>query len=122
MPIVDIELVCASDRQFAAVSAQAIADAIGGLFGAPPGRTWVRLRRLDAACYAENQATLDPGQLPVFATVLHAHPPEREALAAEALAVTEAIAREVGRPVERVHVQYAPAAAGRQAFGGRLVE
>ena len=122
MPILDIELVCASDRQFASVSAQAIADALGAVLGAPHGRTWIRLRKLDATAYAENHATLDLERLPVFVTVLHAHPPEKERLAAEVAALTAAVAREVGRPADRVHVQYAPPAAGRQAFGGKLVE
>jgi hypothetical protein len=34
--------------------------------------------------------------------------------------ITEAIAGCLGRPPERVHVRYEPAAAGRQAFGGNL--
>ena len=58
---------------------------------------------------------------PVFATVLRAHLPSGDELAAEAAALTTTIAACVGRPFERVHVQYAPAAAGRQAFGGVLV-
>jgi len=33
-----------------------------------------------------------------------------------------AVAAAVGRSPERVHVQYAPAGAGRQAFGGVLVK
>ena len=122
MPIIDIELVCASDRQFASVSAQSLADAIADILGTPPGRTWTRLRKLDAASYAENHVALDPERLPVFVTVLHAHPPEDKQRAAEVAALTEAVARQVGRPADRVHVRYAPAAAGRQAFGGRLVE
>jgi len=65
---------------------------------------------------------LQEGELPAFVTILHAHPPAGAALAAEVLAVTSAVANCLGRPAERVHVQYAPAAAGRQAFGGKLVE
>jgi hypothetical protein len=121
MPILDLEIVGASDDA-TAVSAQPFADAAAAVFGSPPGRTWVRLRRLDRACYAENGCTLADDELPVFVTVLHAHPPAGGALGAEVRALTQAIAAASGRPAERVHVQYAPPAAGRQAFGGRLVE
>lgn len=122
MPIIDIEFV--SDRTSAAAlpTASALADAIGRVFGSQPGRTWVRLRMLDAACYAENDVSLSPLAPPVFVTVLHAHPPTGAALIEEVQALTQAIATCSARAPERVHVQYAPAAAGRQAFGGSLVE
>ena len=121
MPIVDVEVVCASDAEFAGISAHRIADALGAVFGSPRGRTWIRLRALLVSAYAENDSDVSGGALPVFVTVLHAHPPERDALSAEVRSVTEAIATCVGRPAERVHVRYEPAAAGRQAFGGNLV-
>ena len=122
MPIVDIEIVARAAAADPRPAARALADALGTVFRTPPGRTWVRLRSLDAAAYAENQTTLSDADLPVFVTVLHAHMPVREALAAEVESVTLAVAAWAGRPVDSVHVQYAPAAAGRQAFGGRLVE
>jgi hypothetical protein len=71
--------------------------------------------------YAENLSTLDSAELPAFVTVLQAHPPVGDALAAEVMAITTAVAQCLARAPERVHVQYAPAAAGRQAFGGKLV-
>jgi hypothetical protein len=55
-------------------------------------------------------------------TILHARPPAGAALRAEVTSVTGAVAQCVARPPERVHVRYASAGAGRQAFGGRLVE
>jgi phenylpyruvate tautomerase PptA (4-oxalocrotonate tautomerase family) len=119
MPIVDVELVCAGEADFEAVSARAVADALGAVFGSPPGGTWLRLHRLDAASYAENGVTESPR--PAFVTVLHAVPPAGEALEAEVRAVTEAVARTTGRATDAVHVQYAPPALGRQAFGGVLV-
>ena len=122
MPIVDIEFVRPDTDLAKLPAAGTLAAAIGQVFGSPPGRTWVRMRTLDAACYAENESTLPEGELPVFATVLHAHPPVGAALAAEVRALTGAIAACCACPSERVHVQYAPAAAGRQAFGGSLVE
>lgn len=122
MPIVDIELVCESEADFGAVSARALADALGQVFGSTPGRTWVRLRQLGSAAYAENNLAITRSELPAFVTILHARPPEGAALVAELDAVTIAVARCLAREPERVHVQYAPAGVGRQAFGGRLVD
>ena len=123
MPIVDIEQVHGGERAGTpAASAAALADALGAVFGSAPGRTWVRLRGLPAGDYAENDGPLDAGDLPVFVTVLLAHWPVGEALARQARQITEAVAGCLGIAAERVHVQYAPEAAGRQAFGGRLVE
>lgn len=121
MPIVDVELVCAREADLAGISPREIADALGAIFGSPPSRTWVRVRSLQAAAYAENDADVSAADLPVFVAVLQAHPPAQDALATEVRNVTEAIAACVGRPAERVHVRYEPAAAGRQAFGGNLV-
>lgn len=121
MPIVDIELVCARESEITEVSAAELADALGQVFTSPPGHTWVRLRYLGSAAYAENQSVVGADELPVFVTVLHARLPEGEALAAEVRAITSVLANCLGRSTERVHVQYAPAAAGRQAFGGVLV-
>ena len=101
--------------------AQRLADAAALVFGSAPGRVWVRLRPLPAAQYAENSAAVDEGKWPVFVTVLHAHPPDGDARAKEVAALTDAIAGALASAPERVHVQYAPAGAGRQAFGGRLV-
>ena len=121
MPIIDIEIVCESKAEFATGSARELADAIGHALGSEPGHTWVRLRFLASAAYAENQTTLERADLPAFVTVLHAHLPSGEALASEAMALTLAVAKYLARDPGRVHVQYAPAAAGRQAFGGKLV-
>ena len=114
---------CASPRtNLGSVSPRAIADAVGRVFGSAPGRTWVRLRFLDSAQYAENDVSISETELPVFVTVLHACPPVAAALTAEVSALTATVAKLTGRPAERVHVQYAPAAVGRQAFGGKLVQ
>lgn len=121
MPILDIEPVLGTSVAVDPTLAQRLADAAALVLGQAPGRVWVRLRPLPAAQYAENGAALADGEWPTFVTVLHAQPPEGDARAQEAAALTGAIAAVLGRPVERVHVQYAAAAAGRQAFGGRLV-
>lgn len=121
MPIVDVEIVCDAARAAGVASTSALADALGQVFGSAPGQTWVRLRLLERLAYAENGVSLDAGDGPVFVTVLHAHLPQGAALQAELAAVTQAVAHSVGRAADRVHVQYAPPGAGRQAFGGRLV-
>jgi phenylpyruvate tautomerase PptA (4-oxalocrotonate tautomerase family) len=120
MPIVDVCFVEPGSTVSSLPTAQQLADAIGRALASEPGSTWVRLQALDRAQYAEND--LSPGDVepPVFVTVLLANPPADSALAAQALLVTEAVARCFGRPAERVHVEYAPAGAGRMAFGGRL--
>jgi phenylpyruvate tautomerase PptA (4-oxalocrotonate tautomerase family) len=123
MPILDIECVLPAGSTAAlAGAAQRLADTAGRALGSKPGHTWVRLRMLDATAYAENDATLDADGLPVFVTVLHAHVPQGAALTAQVNALTQAVAESLGVDAQRVHVQMAPAAAGRQAFGGRLVE
>lgn len=119
MPVIEIERVGAGAAPPGL--AQALADAAGRVLGGAPGHTWVRLRTLDAACYAENEAAVDAQALPIFASVLLAHPPQGEAQAALLRALTDALAAALGCEPSRVHVQIAPAAAGRQAFGGRVV-
>ena len=122
MPIVDIEIVGDVAQPVAGTLAQALADEAARVFASKPANTWVRVRTLARESYAENAIAVAPSDLPVFATVLQRQPPERIALAREIAALTQAIARTVGRSADRVHIEYAPAAAGRMAFGGTLVE
>ncbi|MEO8506171.1 MAG: hypothetical protein ABI593_00920 [Betaproteobacteria bacterium] len=122
MPIVDIEIVGGPDNAPPPSLAQAVADAAGPIFGTAPGGTWVRLRMLAAAHYAESAPAVAPDGWPVFVTVTRRELPDRGTLLVEIAALTEAIARILQRPPARVHVEYAPAAAGRIAFGGTLVE
>ena len=120
MPIVDVEIVGAAPR---AAGVAALADALGAALGCAPGRAWVRLRHLAADGYAENATPAPDGaaDFPVFVTVLHARPPAGATLDAEVGAITRAVAAWAGRSAERVHVLYAPAGMGRQAFGGVLL-
>jgi len=121
MPILDIRIVTA-EPDIAPGLARRLADAVGRALGCAPGRAWVRIDLHDAARYAENDSPMEAGGLPVFATVLHADPPQGPARAAEALALATCIAEVLGRPADRVHLEYAPAGRGRIAFGGKLVE
>ena len=121
MPILDIEPVLDAHAAVDPALAQRLADAAAAVFGSAPGRVWVRLRPLPAAQYAENGVVVAEDERPTFVTVLHAQPPCGDARAEEAVALTGAIASVLGQSAERVHVQYAAAGAGRQAFGGRLI-
>ena len=121
MPIVEVEIVRESEAKLTTGIVRLLADALGQAFCSAPGHTWVKLRHLSSTEYAENEAIVQASELPVFVTVLHAHLPQGEALTAEVRAVTLAIANCLGCASDCVHVQYAPPAAGRQAFGGTVV-
>ena len=61
MPIIDIERVLPDGADAAPRGlAQALADAAGHVFASAPGCTWVRLRALPAAAYAENDVQMAP--------------------------------------------------------------
>lgn len=122
MPIVDVELVADPIDGVAADLSQSLADAIGRALESPPGQTWVRVRVLAREHYAENEVSVEMTELPVFVTVLKRALPAKSELAGEVLALTNAIAQVLGRTASCVHVEYAPAAGGRLAFGGKLVE
>lgn len=121
MPILEVELVLRPDEVIAAGLAALIADRAAAVFGAAPGRTWVRLRTLPPSHYAEDSGGPPPGVSPVFVTVLHARLPGAAALAEEARQLAETIAAACDRPTDNVHVFYQPDGAGRVAFGGKLV-
>jgi phenylpyruvate tautomerase PptA (4-oxalocrotonate tautomerase family) len=122
MPIVTVELVADPDRPLEHTLAQSLADAVGRVLNSPPGQTWVRLRSLPRNEYAENDAPVNAAELPVFVTVLKRETPVVAEIQTEVTALTRAIAHVVGRPATCVHVEYAPAAAGRVSFGGKLVQ
>lgn len=122
MPIIDVELVCVSQKAFNAVSAQSLAQAAARVFGTAPARTWVRKRFLPSKDYAENDCVLADDSLPVFVSVLLAHALSESEREIQIAALTEAIAKCVQRPTDHVHVEYAPPARGRLAFGGQLVK
>ena len=122
MPIVDVELVAEPNATVAVGLAQALADAVGGTLNSPPGQSWIRLRVLTREHYAENGSLVESADLPVFVSVLKRAVPDKTTLAAEIAALTSAIAKATSRNPACVHIEYAPAAAGRLSFGGKLVE
>lgn len=119
MPIVDIDIVGDMPPTDAAAT-QAIADALGAVFGSKPQGTWVSLRVLPAAQFAESGGAA-PGGAPVFVRILQRDPVDGAARAVEVQAVTKAVAAALSQPPAHVHVIYEPSARGRVAFGGRLV-
>jgi phenylpyruvate tautomerase PptA (4-oxalocrotonate tautomerase family) len=121
VPIINVEIVVAPGRPVVAGLAQSLADAAGRALGTPAGRTWVRLHWLAREQYAENESPLAIDELPVFVTVLKREPPGPDQLSGEIASLTGAIAEVLGRARSCVHVEYAPAARGRLAFGGKLV-
>lgn len=114
MPIVDVTWV--GTRPAVDALGKRLALAAAEALGSPPERTWVRMRFLDDADYAEAGA----GDLPpVFVEVMsRAWPDDRSAVA---LRLTEALSAVCGRPSRSVHVEFAPPAGGRVAFGGSWV-
>ena len=121
MPIVNIEIVASPNCGVAAGLAQALADVVGSALNSPPGNTWVRLRVLAQDNYAENAASLESKDLPIFVTVLSRALPEGADFVRTIAALTTSIADVTGRNPSRVHIEYAPAAAGRLSFGGNVV-
>jgi phenylpyruvate tautomerase PptA (4-oxalocrotonate tautomerase family) len=121
MPIIDVEIVVAPDGPIPAGLAQALADASGRALGSPAGRTWIRLRLLPREHYAENECSLAATELPVFVTVLKRALPGPAEMTDEIAGLTGSIADLLARDQTCVHVEYAPAASGRVAFGGKLV-
>ncbi len=124
MPIIDVELVTIADEPNAASKEQLqiLADELGDLFDSGPAGTWIRLRSIDQAEYAENRTPPGTSVRPTFVNVLHAVLPEAGALRTEMAGIAEIVARTLGRPRDNVHVLYAPGAKGRIGFGGELLE
>jgi len=122
MPILDIEIVLRPGERLRAGLAAEIADRAGEIFGTPKGRTWVKLHPIRPEHYAENGAGPDNEISPVFVSVLRARLPEPEPMQTEVTFLIETIALACARPPGNVHIIYQPAAAGRVAFGGKVVE
>jgi phenylpyruvate tautomerase PptA (4-oxalocrotonate tautomerase family) len=122
MPILQVEIVLRSGEVLPDRLAADIADRSAQVFGATPGRTWVRLHALPRDQYAEDGGGLRTGVYPVFASVLHRQRPAGDDLRQEVERLTTVIAGTCGRPPENVHLFYEPDALARVSFGGNLVE
>ena len=124
MPLLEIEIVgpppAAEDPDIGRRRCRELADQAGALLGAGAQQTWVRLRWLPEAQYAESGGA-PPGPSPVFVTLLLRTWPEERVRSQQAAELSALIGAILARPPERVHVLYAPPGAGRVAFGGQLL-
>ena len=122
MPIVDVTIVVGRDEKVAAGLTQTLADEVGLVLNSAGGQTWVRLHLLARDHYAESHSSLGSTELPVFVVLLTSQTPGRSQVDREIAKLTQAISAATGRPSDRVHIEYAPSAVGRVAFGGKLVQ
>ena len=121
MPIVDVHWVLSPKTSLPEGTTTRLADAIGEALGTEAGHLWLRLHPVPATQYAENGVPGASTPLPVFVTVLHGWLGSQTELEAEAQALAKAVAATLVLDKSRVHIEYAPAGAGRMAFGGRLI-
>ena len=120
MPIVDIEIVLRANEIIREEMVSELADELGEIFHSSPGKTWLKVRLLAAAQYAENGGKPE-GVYPIFVTVLKSKMPSMEELQEEMAKITGVVAHICGRPSENIHVIFQPEGRGRVAFGGKLV-
>lgn len=131
MPIITLELIEDTNQQpLEATVIQALVNELGDLFDSQVGGTWIKLRYLPRTRYAENTGTgaesnaLNSTVRPTFVEVLKRDADtcdQKETRAQEAARIAAIVARHLDRPVNNTHVIYAPAGAGRVAFGGELI-
>jgi phenylpyruvate tautomerase PptA (4-oxalocrotonate tautomerase family) len=120
MPIVHALIVVEDGGSIAEGTAKLLADVLGAVFAVAPGKVWVRVQSLPESQYAENGSAASAR--PVFLSVLHADQPAATVLASQAAEIARAVGGCLGRPLEHVHVEYAPPGRGRVAFGGSLLQ
>lgn len=118
MPILEIEIVGIEEIEENSV-AQPLADAAAEVLNTGAGRTWVKVRYLNANLYAESGGT-SPDIKPVFVSVLIGRSLGGEEKAQVALALASAIGKVLNRPSQNVHILFEPDGVGRIAFGGQL--
>jgi phenylpyruvate tautomerase PptA (4-oxalocrotonate tautomerase family) len=121
MPVLEVRVVGELAGGLDDGLAQRIADAAAEVLGSRPRGTWVTVDMVAAERYGENGG-VEAGVAPVFVRVLLRDGPPGADAAERVAALTGAVAGCCGRAPENVHIIFEPAAAGRVAFGGRLVE
>lgn len=119
MPILNIEVI--GDREhFPQDLAQRFADAAGSSLNSRPGGTWVKVHFLEEAAYAESGGATEG--LPIIVSLIQAEVPRGDVLRDQVAGLARALAQAADHPVENVHIIIEPAAKGRIAFGGTLIE
>jgi len=119
MPILELEIVGRAE-DFPTDLAQLVADSAGVALNSRPQGTWVKIAFIESSRYAENGGAVD--QPPIVAKVLQAELPDTRTLKLQIAGLTHAISAATKRQESSVHVIMEPAAKGRIAFGGTLVE
>jgi phenylpyruvate tautomerase PptA (4-oxalocrotonate tautomerase family) len=119
MPILEVEIVLKPGEVLTTDIAARIADVAGEVLASRPRGTWVKVKALDSALYAENGSGSSLDVFPVFVSVLKSSI-DADQLKEEASRLAESIAGVCNRPKENVHIIYEPEARGRVAFGGNL--
>lgn len=120
MPILHIDIIGSPADQPADL-AQQLADAAASALDSRPQGTWVKLQYIPVEHYAENEGA-ETGVRPIIVSVIQADVPDGEDRQVQVSRLTEAIADAAGHPPENVHILLEPAARGRIAFGGNLVD
>ncbi|MEM7247401.1 MAG: hypothetical protein AAF533_18825 [Acidobacteriota bacterium] len=121
MPILDIEIEAERDDEIAPDLAERLASVAGRVLETPPGRTWVRVHRLSRCRHAENDEELPVDARPTFVRLLLARWPDEARRSELATRLTAEVAAACDRPADNLTLIFEPPAAGRIAFGGRLV-
>lgn len=116
MPILKIRIV-QTTTDLSSGLAQSIADATGAVFESKPNGTWVTIETIPASLYAENGGA---AECPVFVDVTLGQWQDTEKMKRLAQELAAVVANVVARPIENVHILFAPPAKGRIAFGGIL--
>jgi len=122
MPVLEVTVIGDPPARSRKGWAGRIAEAAGAVFQSGAGNTWVVLHEHPPEDYAENAAGAGERYAPVFVRVLKKSLPPEPELTIEVEALTRAVAEVCGRDPAQVHLIYEPGAAGRVAFGGRLVK
>jgi len=120
MPILTVHVV-GSPKDFPEDLAQRIADGAGHALHSRPQGTWVRQAFVPPEHYAENDG-VEEGITPILVSLIQSEVPHAETLREQLAKVTDAISSASGIPSRNVHIMVEPAAKGRIAFGGNLVE
>ncbi len=121
MPILNIEIVGQLEEHLHSGLTQKLADTAAEVFKSPPHGTWVKIHFISEEHYAENEGSLKE-TYPVFITIVLAKPPVGPDLARQVQNLTISLAPVLGRKPGNIHIIIELPAAGRIAFGGKLME
>ena len=120
MPILDVEIILEPGEELKPGLAAELANTAAEIFQSGPQQTWLKLRPLPQANYAENGGTAENVK-PVFVSILKAQQPTLAQKQKEVHQLAQRFAQICGRPAAHIHILYLPEGNGRIAFGGQLL-